>query len=129
MEQKTKNAARALLLGAGTLLAAVFPLEALTALGGRLRALSLSLPEDFWYDVHWHALPLTENLAGQVPRINGEAACALEAEKGYYYFRDRHSEAEHDWDEEPIMGRFSWNFTLAVYDTDTRTLHFLKLDT
>ena len=35
MEQKTKNAARALLLGAGTLLAAVFPLEALTALGGR----------------------------------------------------------------------------------------------
>ena len=42
MEQKTKNAARALLLGAGTLLAAVFPLEALTALGGRLRALSLS---------------------------------------------------------------------------------------
>lgn len=42
MEQKTKNAARALLLGAGTLLAAVFPLEALTALGGWLRALSLS---------------------------------------------------------------------------------------
>ena len=42
MEQKTKNAARALLLGAGTLLAAVFPLEALTELGGWLRALSLS---------------------------------------------------------------------------------------
>lgn len=95
----------------------------------RLRFYDGALPEDFWYDVHWHTLPLTENLAGQVPRINGEAACALEAEKGYYYFRDRHSEAEHDWDEEPIMGRFSWNFTLAVYDTDTRTLHFLKLDT
>ena len=42
MEQKTKNAALALLLGAGTLLAAVFPLEALTELGGWLRALSLS---------------------------------------------------------------------------------------
>ena len=88
-----------------------------------------ALPDNLWYDVHWHRLPLPENLAGLVPQINGEAACALEAEEGYYYFLDRHSEAEHDWDDGPITTRFSQNFTLAVYDTDKQILHFLKLDT
>lgn len=95
----------------------------------RLKFYDGALPENFWYDVRWHSLPLTENLAGWVPRINGEAACALGVQTGWYYFRDRHSEAEHDWDDAPINDRFSYNFTLAVYDTDTQTLHFLKLDT
>lgn len=95
----------------------------------RLKFYDGALPENFWYDVRWHSLPLTENLAGWVPRINGEAACALGVQTGWYYFRDRHSEAEHDWDDAPINGRFSYNFTLAVYNTDTQTIHFLKLDT
>lgn len=95
----------------------------------RLKFYDGALPENFWYDVHWHPLPLTENLAWQAPQINGEAACALEVQTGWYYFRDRHSEAEHDWGDAPIMDRFSQNFTLAVYDTDTQTLHFLKMDT
>ena len=42
MEYKPKHIVPLLLLAAGTLAAALLPLEALTALGGRLRALSLS---------------------------------------------------------------------------------------
>lgn len=42
MEYKPKHIVPLLLPAAGTLAAALLPLEALTALGGRLRALSLS---------------------------------------------------------------------------------------
>lgn len=47
-------------------------------------------------------------------------------EKGYYLLKDRNSQAA----EKPnIMKRGSFNFDLAVYDTDNRTLYYLVLDT
>lgn len=47
-------------------------------------------------------------------------------ENGYYLLKDRNTQAA----EQPnIMKRSSFNFDLAVYDTDNRTLYFLVLDT
>lgn len=47
-------------------------------------------------------------------------------EKGYYLLKDRNSQAA----EKPnIMKRSSFNFDLAVYDADNRTLYYLVLDT
>lgn len=47
-------------------------------------------------------------------------------ENGYYLLKDRNTEAA----EQPnIMARHSFNFDLAVYDTDNRTLYYLVLDT
>ena len=47
-------------------------------------------------------------------------------ENGYYLLKDRNSQAA----EKPnIMKRGSFNFDLAVYDADNRTLYYLVLDT
>lgn len=43
---------------------------------------------------------------------------------GYYCLIDRHSDKETN-----ILERSSFNFTLALYDIDTKTLHFCKVDT
>jgi len=46
---------------------------------------------------------------------------------GYYRLIDRHTDAGKG--EEDILHRFSFNFTLAIFDTGTNTLYFCKLDT
>ena len=43
---------------------------------------------------------------------------------GYYLLIDRQNDADGD-----ILDRYSFNFTLGLYDTDTNTLYFCKLDT
>ncbi len=48
---------------------------------------------------------------------------------GYYYFRDRSSESRDERDPSQILDRYSYNFTLAIYDIDTRTLYFYEIDT
>ena len=50
-------------------------------------------------------------------------------QNGYYYFYDRHDQAEDPRNESAIMGRSSFNLTLALYDTDTDTLYYVKYDT
>ncbi len=44
-----------------------------------------------------------------------------EVEQGYYYFRDRHSQSQDPTDDSELFGRGSWNFILAVYDSQTGT--------
>ena len=52
-------------------------------------------------------------------------------ENGYYYFRDRHSFATDPSDDSMLLdgSRPSYNFTLAVYDTDANVLYYSELDT
>ena len=50
-------------------------------------------------------------------------------EHGFYYFKDRHSESYAPFDDSLIWNRASYNFTIAVYDLDTRTLYFSTFDT
>lgn len=47
-----------------------------------------------------------------------------EIQNGYYRLIDRHSDKETG-----ILERPSFNFTIGLYDTDTNTLYFCKLDT
>ena len=48
-----------------------------------------------------------------------------EIQEGYYRLIDRHTEAG----ESDILSRHSFNFTLALYDTENDTLYFCKMDT
>ena len=81
---------------------------------------------------YWHPLPLTDNLA----RVTYNLALGVDGEpffpevdQGCYYFRDRHSESQDPTDESGLFNRGSWNFTLAIYDSQTGTLYYYELDT
>ena len=52
-----------------------------------------------------------------------------EVDQGCYYFRDRHGESQDPTDESGLFNRGSWNFTLAIYDSQTGTLYYYELDT
>ena len=90
----------------------------------------------------WNALPLTENLTALVygiqtedssvgPMIHsGDGAPVIpEVENGYYYFLDRHSQSTDPKDDSGVLGRASYNFTIAIYDADRQTLYYMELDT
>lgn len=74
----------------------------------------------------WKPLPLSENAARAVSICEEEAASA---EQGWYYLYDRHSESVDPYDDSKLHGRYSWNFTVAVYDSQQGRLYYYKLDT
>lgn len=91
---------------------------------------------------YWHSLPLSENTAralygsygdgySHAPLFQNDNGDPLlpEVENGYYFFCDRHSEAADPADDSALHSRYSWNFTIAVYDADTMTLYYFELDT
>ena len=49
--------------------------------------------------------------------------------KGYYYFLDRHDEAIYYNSDENVLNRFSYNFTIALYNEETNKLYYYELDT
>ncbi len=90
----------------------------------------------------WHPLPLSENLTAAVygisdgnssvgPYLKDEEGEPVipEIQNGYYFFLDRHSESRDSHDDRELFQRFSFNFTIALYDVDTDTLYYVKLDT
>lgn len=92
----------------------------------------------------WKTLPAT---AGLAPLLDGTAGGPFldeggvpsilpknvpffpQTEEGFYYFRDRHSQAVDDRDEGQLFSRPSLNFTLALYDTATCKLYYVAYDT
>lgn len=78
----------------------------------------------------WKAFPLDETVRTLVYRVsdllhdeNGDPLVP-EIQNGYYLLIDRHGDKSQD-----ILNRASFNFTLALYDADTDTLYYCKLDT
>lgn len=72
----------------------------------------------------WRPLPLSEN-AERAVRI-----CWTEAVlpgKGFYYLYDRQS--ENPYDDTDLHDRYSWNFTIAIYDSQSDWLYYYQLDT
>lgn len=57
---------------------------------------------------------------------NDEEIFVPEIENGYYMLIDKHSKAG---TQEDILERSSFNFTIAIYDTDNNELYFCKKDT
>lgn len=98
----------------------------------------LSIPQNDY----WHPFPLSENLSRAFYGESGESSTVKplftdeagrtvlpQIENGCYFFRDRHSQSADPSDDSALFSRFSWNFTAAVYDFDTGTLFFFKIDT
>lgn len=83
----------------------------------------------------WKPLPLTENIAHLVSiiqydlqREDGNPEIP-EIKNGYYCFVDRHSESRDRKDDSEVFDRHSYNFTVAIYDTDTDILYYMGFDT
>ena len=100
---------------------------------------------------HWRELPLTPDLS--LLAYGGERdGCTYgittygydgrglpdyenpffpKIEHGMYYFRDRYSDMPESerYSDSQVKGRYSYNFTLAVYDSDTGMLYCYILDT
>lgn len=79
----------------------------------------------------WKPLPLDEvaDVLAHDLKIqldDGEATLMPEVENGYYIVIDRHSEKNENDD---ILGRTSYNFTIAIYDTDANILYYCEFDT
>ena len=79
----------------------------------------------------WKPLPLDEvaDVLAHDLKIqldDGEATLMPEVENGYYIVIDRHSEKNENDD---ILGRASYNFTMAIYDTDANILYYCEFDT
>lgn len=74
----------------------------------------------------WHTLPLPEPVdqflySGRFQ----EEECIPQVQKGYYYFRDR----LHDtFSTDQLMDAYSYNATIALYDTQNTTLYLIEYD-
>ena len=90
----------------------------------------------------WNPLPLTENLTALVYGIQTENSSVGPmihdgdgtplipvVENGYYFFQDRHSQSTDPKDDSGVLGRSSYNFTIAIFDVEHQTLYYLELDT
>ncbi len=84
-------------------------------------------------DSKWKEFPLDEIMQeivyGTDMEIDGHPAPGPfmkvpEIQNGYYILIDRHSEKDKD-----ILERYSFNFTVGLYDADNNTMYFFKLDT
>ncbi|MCL2486537.1 MAG: hypothetical protein FWE86_02925 [Oscillospiraceae bacterium] len=82
----------------------------------------------------WDALPLDDYLHAMFygSEIDGvtygyhlsDEAGIPKVENGYWFFKDRHRETDKNFSE-----RYSYNFTVAIFDLDTNILYFYELDT
>lgn len=86
----------------------------------------------------WKKFPLSENLNilmyGRENELSFNDGFAKTAHfpnitNGYYWFEDRHSESKDSTDDSEIFERYSYNFSIAIYDCDTDKLYYFELDT
>ena len=64
------------------------------------------------------------------PFVTGRGGSALlpAIEKGYYFFKDRHADANSGSGAD-LLSRASMNFTLAIFDAAANRLYYYELDT
>lgn len=87
----------------------------------------------------WKKIPLTENLhlimyGGTIDGTNYMYNFAQnndipEIKNGYYYFIDRHSDAKNKYSDADLFDKYSYNFTLALFDLETGIFYYYELDT
>ncbi|BAK99651.1 hypothetical protein OBV_24530 [Oscillibacter valericigenes Sjm18-20] len=95
----------------------------------------------------WSSLPLTDHLSTLLYGISGSSpsvgpysvgpyvtdsdgnALFPAVENGYYCFIDRYSDATDPKDDTEVLSRHSFNFTIAIYDTDNNQLSYCEFDT
>lgn len=90
----------------------------------------------------WSKLPLSENLhtavygleteterISSLIKLETEENFIPEIENGYYYFYDRHSESNNPYSDGDLLIRYSYNFSIAIYDCENSTLYYAEIDT
>ncbi len=87
---------------------------------------------------NWNNLPLSENLQlimyggirdGMTYSYNlAEEANIPIIDNGYYYFLNRHRDAVNEHSDD-IFNKYSFNFTLVLYDKDNNIFYYYELDT
>lgn len=88
---------------------------------------------------YWKPLPLSlclnaavygnENMSSLVTSFDDGIPAIPDISNGYYYFKDRHSESTDSTDDSELFNRYSFNFDILLYDTDTHILYIYQLDT
>ena len=96
-----------------------------------------SLEKEITENPDWYPLPndtITKILWGMETE-EGQSGPYLvnihlpQIQQGYYFFLDRHPESTDPHDLSPVLERYSFNFTLALYDQSKQKLYLIKLDT
>ena len=87
----------------------------------------------------WKKLPLTENLelimyGGKKDNTEYGYELAIKKvipkiEDGYYLFVDRHSESIDKNSDKELFNRYSFNFTIALFDNNTNIFYYYEFDT
>lgn len=90
----------------------------------------------------WKPMPLSQNMEALVygievdtssigPYLTDESGDTIipDIQNGYYYLYDRHSESKDPFSDKDILNRTSFNFTLALYDSDNHVLYYVEFDT
>ncbi len=85
----------------------------------------------------WQPFPLPEELStalyGRTWEGGREGPCIgfpmPPVTRGFFWFQDRHSQAADPADPSQLYERWSYNFTVAVYDEDTQRLYYIEVDT
>ena len=110
--------------------------------GDGLQVTVLKFEEDVLKDQlgdGWHELPLSENINllfygrdGTQSFLSVDKSQPLlppaDELKGYWFFLDRHEDAEEPYGDGGYLLRDSYHFTAAIFDTDTNTLYFVRCD-
>ncbi len=88
---------------------------------------------------NWNRLPLSENLnlimyGGEKDGTQylynlAEEAHMPKITNGYYVFCDRSSESKDPVDDSELFNRYSYNFSIALYDCDTDKMYYFEFDT
>ena len=87
----------------------------------------------------WHPLALSENINLLFYGRDGKQSFlsvdksqpllpAADELEGYWFFMDRHEDAEDPYDDGGYLLRDSYHFTAAIFDTNTNTLYFVRCD-
>ena len=101
-----------------------------------------SLTDQIEKNEHWHKFPMSTNVAvalyGGTAENGAEWSSVVrdlsdfempEIANGYWFFRDRHPQKSDEYDDTEMFSRASFNFVISVYDADTETLYYFKIDT
>ena len=81
--------------------------------------------EAVWYGLTRETDQGEESVGPYLP----EGVSVPQVESGYYFFQDRHREAEDPGDPSNLFSRNAYNFTAALYDAGSETLYYYELDT
>lgn len=100
--------------------------------------LKCSSKEDDEIKLKWEKLPMNEELQKAMDyKLCSDLGCSNFFERynvqiienGYYYFYDRHLDAKDNKNDLNLNNRSSYNFSVGLFDSDSKMLYFYELDT